>query len=495
VPLDLTKAGRFVVHPEFAGRLAALGLDSPERVLDLPGEVVSGHPDRQVVRIEIPGFPAALYLKRQHRVTRRERFRNWRAGFGCVSRSERERTILEQLAEAGLPCPRWVASGEDIRGRAFLLVEELTDAIDLREALRSGSRLPHERRALAARIGALISRHHEFGFTTPDLTAKHILISRSSGAISMIDWQSARRVGSVPMAHRVSALAALHASVADELATPRDRLRVLRAVLGSAPRAGFGQVRFSHLARGIGAEAARLAHRRSIRDQRTSRVVRQRLVWIAEEAVCAIPEVAAIWPIPAIAPPFYNEAPGSLTIRLADGRPAHLIRGRSFDPLGRMGCWLRGKSWRSPGARLGRILFHLERHGIPTPRLLAFGQRLTGSAGAEWFALHTLPPLPISSLTPELAEQLGRRLRQLHDAGCRLVGDPRRVFGMNEGVCIRDVTAIRLVKRLSWPIRLDDLRRTVLELPGPLLNSVRAGYMMEIEGRQTEEAIAASVTA
>jgi hypothetical protein len=495
VPHDPTGAGRSDVHPAFAGRLAELGLDSPERVLDLRGEVVSGHPERHVVRIELPGFPAAFYLKRQHAVSRRERFRNWRAGFGWVSRSERERSLLEQLTEAGLPCPRWVASGEDGRGRAFLLVEELVDAADLCTTLRSVGGSPLDRSALAARIGTLIHRYHEAGFTTPDLTAKHLLISGSSGEVTVIDWQSARRIGHVPLADRVRILAALHASVANGSVTPRERLRVLRAALRPARRGGIIRDRFADLARRVGAEAVRFAHRRSIMDQRNSCAVQQRLVWIAGETACAIPEVAAVWPTPAIAPPFYNETPGRLPVKLADGRPAHLIRGRSFDPLGRMNCRLRGKSWRSPGAIIGRILFHLERHGIPAPRLLAFGQRLTGRASAEWFALHTPLPPPVSRLTPALAEQLGRCLKQLHDAGCRPVGDPRRVFGIDGGACIRDVSAIRLVKSLTRPARLDDLHCTAMGVPGLLRDFVRAGYLGESEGGATEETIAASVTA
>ena len=126
--------GRLEVNPAFATGFAALGIDSPAGFLDLPGEVVSGHPDRHVVRVELPGFPTAFYLKRQHSVTRRERWRNWRAGFGWVSRCEREAALLKQLAAAGLPCPQWVAVGDDGRGRAFLLVEEVAGSGDLRRA-------------------------------------------------------------------------------------------------------------------------------------------------------------------------------------------------------------------------------------------------------------------------------------------------------------------------------------------------------------------------
>ena len=38
----------------------------PRDYLDLPGEIVSGHPDRHVARVEVDG--RVCYLKRQHRV-------------------------------------------------------------------------------------------------------------------------------------------------------------------------------------------------------------------------------------------------------------------------------------------------------------------------------------------------------------------------------------------------------------------------------------------
>ena len=65
------------VNPHFAPELAARGLGTPAAFLNLPGEVVSGHPDRHVLRVDIPGFSTGFYLKRQHGVTRRERFENW----------------------------------------------------------------------------------------------------------------------------------------------------------------------------------------------------------------------------------------------------------------------------------------------------------------------------------------------------------------------------------------------------------------------------------
>ncbi|MBA4062190.1 MAG: hypothetical protein C0501_00465 [Isosphaera sp.] len=463
VPRDA--AGWVEVSPAFAARFAALGLGTAAGFLDLPGEVVGGHPDRHVARVELPGGPA-LYLKREHAVGWRDRLRNRLAGFGWASRSAREAAVLRELEAEGLSGPRWAAVGEDGRGRAFLLVEEVAGAADLRRVLGDTGLSPAKRRALAARVGGAVAAFHAAGFTTPDLSAKHVLVA-PTGAVTVIDWPSARRVPAVGVADRVRALAALHASVADDLATPRERLRVLWAALRHARHVGEVGGRFSDLARRVERAAAGRRGRRSVRDQHHAGGPPQRLVWLAGEQVCAIPDVAADWPRPAVAAPFYGCEPGTLDVQLPGGRAAVLVRGRSVAPLGRLGAWLRGRPWRSPGATLGRVLFHLDRYGVPAPRLLAFGQRLTGRFGCDWFALHT-PPDPPAAPDPSGAAELVRRcLDRLHDAGCRPVGDPLAAFGLGDaGASVRDVTRVRIVRRVTAADRAADHRRLAAALGG-----------------------------
>jgi tRNA A-37 threonylcarbamoyl transferase component Bud32 len=432
--------------------------------------------------VQLPGFANAFYLKRQHTVGWRERLRNRFAGFGWITRCEREASILKQLAAAGLPCPQWVAFGRDEHGRAFLLVEETANARDIRLVANDTTLSLIQRRQLAVQLGRTAALLHASGFTTPDLSAKHVLISEATGEVTLVDWQSAQRKHCVSIAERLRCLAALHASVADELASPRERLRVLRAALTPMRQASPGKWRFSDLARQVLAEADALRQRRSIRDQRQPVVTpsAQRLVWVAGEAVCAVPDIAAHWPKDAIAAPFYGCEPGTLPVKLPDDRDALLIRGRSFAPFGRFDAWLRCRPWRSSGVTLGRVLFHLERYGIPAPRLLAFGQRITSRTTAEWFALHTptAEPLP-TELAPETAELLGRLLRQLHNSGCLLGGEARQAFGCDEhGVCIRDVTAVRLA-RATQRDRQRDLARLLVAIQPAYWEATEAGYRSE----------------
>ena len=491
----------------FASGFAALGLDSASSFLDLPGEIVSGHPDRHVVRVELPGFPAAFYLKRQHAVTRREKLRNWRAGFGWISRCEREASILMQLAAINLPCPRWAAVGVESNGRSFLLVEELAGAVDLRQLLSDASLSSVGRASFAKHLGRLIGLYHDMGFTTPELAVKHVLIAQRPGshsipqerriegssrtdreihvptkysrsnpfAIALIDWQTSRRVPLVTPRDRVRSLAALHASLAEPLASPRERLRVLWKATRSARQTGLLASSFAEIARLVIAEASHIAERRSIRDQRKpANHVTQRLVWVAGEAVCAVPDVAAIWPKPAIASPFYGGEPGSFIVQLLNGSKAVLVRGRSFAPFGRFKAWLRGRSWRSPGVTLGRLMFQLERYGIPAPRLLAFGQRVTGWTTAEWFALHTPVADPIgNSPDASTAEAIGRMLRQLHDAGCTVAENPLTVFGLNgNGICIRGLIPIRIAQ----PDVESELGRLLSVLSPSAREAAKVGY-------------------
>jgi hypothetical protein len=270
----------------------------------------------------------------------------------------------------------------------------------------------------------------------------------------------------VPDADRARQLAGLHASLADALASPRERLRFAWAYQRNRP-----SLHFRTLVRDTLAHAARRQHRSSVRDQRHASA--GQLVWLAGEAVCVVPEMVGVWPTPAISPPFYPAAAapesGEEWITFPDGRRALLVRFTSFDPLGRLVAALREKPWRSPAATAGRVLFHLRRYGVPAPALLAFGQRFTSPVRAESFVLYSPPAgaVPVAArlaqLTPgaraALLRDCGRVLRSLHDAGCRVVpGDRPALVACERGASVESPFAVRLVKRLTPAARRADLR-------------------------------------
>ena len=266
--------------------------------------------------------------------------------------------------------------------------------------------------------------------------------------MTLIDWQNASR-SPLPARRAWDSLAALHASLADSLADPRLRLRFLWAYSRVVRRSGVAMPAFSRTVRDIERLSKQSRQRRSIRDQRQPGVtpMEQRLVWVAGEAVCAIPDIAANWPKPAVAPPFYvAHASGSLEHMLPDGRFANLIRGRSFAPFARFVAALRGKTWRSPGASLGRVLFHLQRYGIPAPQLYAFGHRITSRTSAEWFVLFEPPDgrqLAEAPRTSEVREQVDSLMKQFDEAGCVVRGEPF-VVSETGRVSIGEIEAIRI---------------------------------------------------
>ena len=425
--------GWIVYHPRYRAFLRRVGVASGQAAYDLPGEVVSGHADRHVVRVELPG--KACYLKREHTASRRAKWRNLLAGFGPVSRAAREAATLHALEAGRLPGPQWLAHGEDARGHAFLLVEELSRSTELRTLIGDNAVSAKYRRRILTDI-----------------------------AMSLADLHASTPAG----------------------ATPTERLRFLATYRRAMARTGGELPAVRTLAREIGRLAAGRSRRSSVRDQGRPTPTGQRLVWLAGEAVCVLPEVAPLWPSPAVASPFYVAGEGDETVEesveLADGRRAALTRFHTFDPVGRAAAVLRERPWRSPGALAARVLFHLDRHAIPAARLLAFGQQIRGRVTADSFVLtDAVPdrtPLSVALADPgrsaparrALLAECGRFLGRLHAAGLRLVpgGTGRPVLTLAASVLrVESPQGVRLQRTMTDGRRGKDLVRLfACEVPG-----------------------------
>jgi hypothetical protein len=372
----LSRATRPVIyHPGHRDWLESLNLTDAEAFLALPGPVISGHPDRHVRRVQLGSVTA--YLKCEHRVPLRDRLRHLLAGFGRVSKSLRERQTLADLEAAGLPAPPWLAAGEDAHGRAFLLIGEVTGAVDLRPHLAGMLHRPAgERRRFARELGEQLARLHDAGFDQPELSAKHVLVTPGLPRFTVIDWQNSGRRGRVGWHQRVRALAMLDATVADELASQRDRLRVLRAycrALERGPRAESGvrarseRTTLRSLARRIRRRSIGLLQRRTVREARLPPVSdgSQHLHWLDGEALCTVPPVAEELSAPRWRAAVYSDGPDQRT-SLTDGRTAFLIRRHRPHRRSRR---------RADELRQAGLLFYLQRRGVPVVPLLAFGQR------------------------------------------------------------------------------------------------------------------------
>ncbi len=414
-------AGWIETHPRYRVWLRKCGLESASETLALRGEVVCGHADRHVVKVELHSGVSTrhAYLKREHVVGRRARFRNWLAGFGWISRSEREARTLQKLEELGLPGPQWLAYGEDAVGKAFLLIEELTGAIPLREYLDDNELSANESRLLAERLGRMLAECHAAGIGTPELSAKHVFIRTAALQPTLIDWQSSRQNRAIRPAEVAAWFGALHATLPADLVTDRTRLRVLWAYRRVMKASGKALLQtFEQSVKTIRNASQNQAGRSSVRQQLgATGVAPQRLVWVEGETIVAIPEVAMIWPAKPTQKPFYGLPAGTEPVELADVTIGKLIRFKSFDPLGRIVAVLRERPWRSPAANAARVLFHLQRFDIAGPKLLAFGQRQTSLWCVESFVIVDNPD-PILQPPVSFAE-IGRFLHRLHEVGCR----------------------------------------------------------------------------
>src|SRR5215470_6815099 len=103
------------VDYEYRESLERQGLRSPVDFLALPAVIVSGHPDRNVARVQVGNW--AGFLKCEHRVSWKNRLANFFTGFRLTSNSVRESRTLRELKHAGIGCPEFVAAGEDGQGQ------------------------------------------------------------------------------------------------------------------------------------------------------------------------------------------------------------------------------------------------------------------------------------------------------------------------------------------------------------------------------------------
>ena len=478
-PAEATAVGWIEFHPRYRAWLGKCGVNSAADAVALRGEVVGGHADRHVVKVELHSGVSVrgAYLKREHVVGRRSRFRNWREGFGWVSRARREAVTLQQLEELGLPGPQWLAHGEDAAGRAFLLIEELTGAVPLREHLADTALTAGEFRLLAERIGRMLAEYHAAGIGTPELAAKHVLLRPGALQPILIDWQSGRNDRAVSPADAAAWFGALHATLPEGGVTLRDRLRVLWAYRRVLKACGIvSSQAFGECVRAVRTASATQSKRSSVRQQLgATGTALQRLVWLDGEATVAIPEVAIAWPEHRNHKPFYDLPPGTQNIALPCGTSGELTRFRSFDPRGRFLAAIRERPWRSPGAKAARVCFHLQRFGIGGPKLLAFGQRRKSAFEAQSFVIveakteHGIGDR-IAGDHPDrnraLAE-IGQFLRRLHDARCRfhrsLLGlDPLLI--MSPKLSVASASAVLIVRRVSERNARSDLTTALVGL-------------------------------
>jgi heptose I phosphotransferase len=442
------------VAPGWRRFLREQGLSEPCQFLDLRALIVSGHPDRHVARVRLGSGQGAVmaYLKREHGVRLTSRLANALAGFGLVSRSLREAHTLQALSRENLGGPEWLAAGEDGRGRAFLLVREVEDSVDLRTYLRDETD-PARRIGVARALGAQLARLHDAGFEHPDLYAKHVLVQAGAATFRLLDWQRARRCRALGWRARGRSLAALDATLDPRLAAGCERRAFLRAYLAAAqqhpeeavtpgrplpPAAPRRVARMRLVLQGLRARLRRLLKRRHVREKRQLPGPVQAWTCLDGEALCVTPALQERCPagvpewLPLDAQP--QPADGSVSRRwltVPGGGSTLLTRRRQRCRPAGSG----GRGTPSPEQRHAALLLRLERHGVVAPRVLALGERRDGTAFDSF--LLTEPPAGATALEVwlrrrsdlrmrrSMLRQAGAVLSRLHEAACYLDGGSR----------------------------------------------------------------------
>jgi len=486
------------VNPRYRGQLERHGLTSARSLLSLPAVIISGHPDRNVSRVLLGTGSDALpaFLKREHRVRWKQRLANFFDGFGLVSLSHREAIALRQLRRAGIECPNWIAVGADGQGRAFLLVEELAGYVELRRFLADATLSLRERRRLARNIGESVAHLHNAGFVHADLYAKHFLIDPRDFRLSILDWQRSHRRHRVNRRHAWRELAAIDATLDDKIAGPRERLVSLRAYISarlaasrrrarsalrsedSASRLNEGKKLFAEAVADIREWRAMLLRRRHVREARQVASARQELIWLDNEALCVTPE-------------YYREHGASLpaamslsrnqvaceSTSLPQGAKVFFVQRRMDRVFAWLASWFGGRPVVAPEVRQAGLLFRLQRYGVRTSRLLAFGQRQVSPWRTESFLL-TEPPAGARSLADWLAQsaarlpdaatsrqrrlllrEIGTVLRRLHAAGCYLQDGQREENGAWPRLTVHETDEETPERRVAVTLaRVDGLR-------------------------------------
>lgn len=405
----------------------------------LPGTICCGHPNRHVLRTSLVAAagPVEVFIKKEHRRRFQDRLKNFLAGFGWCSTSLREYRALVRACEVGVGCPQPIAAGDSPDGRSYLVIKKIANAAPLVDAMRDTRR----HRQIADLLGKELARLHGCGFVHGDLYAKHILIDNEGQRAYFLDWQRAYFRRRLSLAERCADLAALHATIHETMASPRIRLRCLIRYLQASRQMCPAAPPLRRFAAEIDRRARRLLKRSRIRRLRAQSLSSEgfsgELIWIDGERLAITPECFAELDgrIPDGLRAVYS-IDRSDRQRFAAVADAVLVRHRPKGVADRIWAWIRRRPFMAREIEQTRILQHLRRHGIGTPKLLAVGQRRRFMT-VDGFALWREPPrcstiehtlhLWDRTAAPEsnarrkrLVACLAEALRCLHSGGYRL---------------------------------------------------------------------------
>jgi hypothetical protein len=270
--------------------------------------------------------------------------------------------------------------------------------------------------------------------------------------------------------------------------------------------------------------------RRHIHEARQLPAVSQELIWLDGEALCVTPgyqrDHAGVLPVLQL--PECKDVVRA-TVPLPRGRQGFFIRRRMDCFVSWLTSRIRGKPVATPEVRQAGLLYRLQRYGVSTAKLLAFGQRQVSPWRTESFLL-TEPPARSRGLAHWLAEgstsrrqrwkllgEIGRMMQRLHAAGCCLldhvpgaktapllsvvetdadnqhvmltrIDGVRHCRKVRESETVRDLTTMHRQHQSAGLSRTDELRVILAYLGQKRLTADGKRFVRQVESQNRQEA-------
>jgi len=424
--------------------LRALTLHLPTRAADVdrwsrgeaPKTLVKENSGRTIWRVDA-GSPA-FYVKRFPASLFRDRAR-------------KEAAMLQALREAGIPCPRLVATARDDSG-SYIVTEEIAPAEILQQRL---ARRDAASRALLASLGALTRRLHDAGFEHLDFHAGNVLVRGAE--LHVLDVHRAKHGARVSAARRLDG-AAFMAMSFSELVPAADLVRYFRAC------------GLDHAGRLKAWERLRELRHRYYRG-RTERCFKEGTSFGRRGRTL-----------------YRKEADLDRVLRAVESKDAVVVKESGSERLCRSGEYFLKRTSAARARKIWRNSQGLIVRGLPTPKLWAWG----GSwVAGEWIDAPDLYGYVTQRLgrfdrsaRDAFLERVARTVRRLHDRGVYHADlKSANVLATDAGVFVVDLDRVRFSLDVDEADRIFNLAQLNASLPAPLTRTDRWRFLRTYMGR------------
>lgn len=389
----------WIINPRYQNLANELDLTNADMVERLPSVVVSGHVRRNVSRVTVKG--RTVYIKREHEIRLRDRLRAWSEGHGLACLAEREVNILEWLQELA---PTWLAWGES-EGKSWLVLDSIENYRDFCTFFAEEHN-PFDRRVTLQRLAVAIAKIHERGVFQRDLFAKHILVLEDGG-LKFLDWQRGKILPTLSTYYRLECFKRFYSSMPIELLTPEEWKILLAEYIQQSRITVKPEDWLRHIQeKDTPSVKARLS---------LVPAINQELIRYEGEKLCAIP---SFYPhLLKQLEKLYSKSNGPQSITIDDEQ---LLLGKQSQRVSLSRCFarLRGKVWRSSPLLQARLMLHLQRYGLISSELIAYGQIPTAFGGKSFVLSRPMEALAQLDLSnPQQARVVQTALARLHEIG------------------------------------------------------------------------------